>query len=197
MNAPLPAAGNLRKYFGVVPAIVLNNIDDDGEGKVLVRFTWSDGDSDPQWCRVCQFYAGPQAVGAFFVPEISSEVLVAFVNSDVSSPVVIGSLYNGVDKPSTARTESLDQKQIRTRSGHVVLLDDTDGQEKIVIVDKTGSLSITLDCTASSIAIRSEGGSLKLEADDIEIKAQKSYRLEAATVEETASGKFVVKGSTK
>ena len=55
MNAPLPAAGNLRKYFGVVPAIVLNNIDDDGEGKVLVRFTWSDGDSDPQWCRVCQF----------------------------------------------------------------------------------------------------------------------------------------------
>jgi uncharacterized protein involved in type VI secretion and phage assembly len=41
-------------------------------------------------------------VGAPFVlPEVDDEVLVAFDHWDIRFPVVIGRLWNGVDKPPT------------------------------------------------------------------------------------------------
>ena len=49
-----------------------------------------------------QFYAG-NGYGAFFVPEVGDEVLVAFTHGDMRMPIILGGLYNGVDKPVTYR----------------------------------------------------------------------------------------------
>ena len=61
--------------------------------------------AESDWCRVVQPYAG-NGYGAVFVPEKGDEVLVAFVHGDMRFPIVIGGLYNGKDKPPTARTAS-------------------------------------------------------------------------------------------
>ena len=122
MTSTLPRSRSTdRRYYGVVEAIVARVTDDpEHECRVKLRFPFFDGaTAESDWCRVVQPYAG-NGYGAVFVPEEGDEVLVAFVHGDMRFPIVLGGLYNGVDKPPTDRTASRDQKLIRTKHGHQV-----------------------------------------------------------------------------
>jgi phage baseplate assembly protein V len=140
-----------------------------------------------EWCRVCNLYAGNK-YGTFFHPEKDDEVLVAFVQGDMRQPVVLGGLYNGQDKPPTARTQDKDEKVIRTKAGHQITLDDTRGSEKIVIVDKTGKNSVVIDANANSITVTAQG-KLVLNGKGVEIKSGAEMKIEA-------TGTLDVKGAT-
>jgi len=148
-----------RRYYGVVEAIVAEN-DGDDEGRVKLKFPWFDGGATiTEWCRVSQLHAG-NGYGSVFVPEKDDEVLVAFVHGDMRFPVVLGGLYNGVDKPPTARKDGRDQKVIRTKAGHEVLLDD--GAKEIRITTAQGG---TMTVTAT--------GEITLDATKVTVKADK------------------------
>lgn len=146
-----------RRYYGVVEAIVVEN-DGDDEGRVKVKFPWFDGGASvTEWCRVSQLYAGG-GYGSVFVPEKDDEVLVAFIHGDMRFPIVLGGMYNGVDKPPTARKDGKDQKIIRTRAGHEVLLDD--GAKEVRITTAQGG---TMTVTAT--------GEITLDAAKVTVKA--------------------------
>ena len=98
-----------------------------------------------------------------FVPEVGDEVLVAFVHGDMRFPVVLGGLYNGVDKPPTDRTASRDQKMIRTKHGHQVVLDDSPGKEAIRITT-AGGHELILDDAGGTVAVTGNG--VKITLDD-------------------------------
>lgn len=146
-----------RRYYGVVEAIVVEN-DGDDEGRVKVKFPWFDGGGTvTDWCRVSQLYAGG-GYGSVFVPEKDDEVLVAFIHGDMRFPIVLGGMYNGVDKPPTAHRDGKDQKIIRTKAGHEVLLDD--GEKEIRITTAQGG---TMTVTAT--------GEITLDATKVTVKA--------------------------
>ncbi|GHH66666.1 phage tail protein [Streptosporangium violaceochromogenes] len=161
-----------RRYYGVVEAIVEENEGDD-EGRIKVRFPWFDGSTVTDWCRVSQLYAG-NGYGSMFVPEKGDEVLVAFVHGDMRFPIVLGGLYNGVDKPPTAPKDGRDQKIIRTRHGHEVLLDDTRSKAAVRVRSAAGHV-VELDDQGTAIRITAaEGGSVTVSAQgDITLKASK------------------------
>jgi type VI secretion system secreted protein VgrG len=85
----------IPRFPGTVSALV-TRVESTGLYRVKVRFPWLPS-SDSNWARV----AVPAASGAFVLPEVDDEVLVAFEHGDVRFPVVIGRLWNGVDKPPT------------------------------------------------------------------------------------------------
>jgi phage baseplate assembly protein V len=164
MTATLPRSRSTdRRYYGVVEAIVAKVTDDpEHECRVTLRFPFFDGaTAESDWCRVAQPYAG-NGYGAVFVPEVGDEVLVAFVHGDMRFPVVIGGLYNGVDKPPTDRTASRDQKMIKTKHGHQVVLDDSQGNEAIRITTQGGH-ELILDDHGGSIAVTGNGVKITLE----------------------------------
>jgi type VI secretion system secreted protein VgrG len=74
----------------------------DEYGRIKVQFHWDrQGKHDQNssgWIRVAQPWAGKQW-GTLFIPRVGDEVLVEFLHGELSRPVVIGSLYNGDDKP--------------------------------------------------------------------------------------------------
>src|SRR5437016_14680683 len=116
-----------KKYYGVVQGIVTEVEDEQGkEGRVKVQFPWFDDQMETEWCRVRQFYAG-NGYGAFFIPEVSDEVLVAFIHGDMRQPIILGGLYNGQDKPPSSRQKDKDEKLIRNKGGHRITLDDSPG----------------------------------------------------------------------
>lgn len=170
-----------RRFYGVVEAVVEENEGDD-EGRVKVRFPWFDGSTVTDWCRVCQLYAG-NGYGSVFVPEKGDEVLVAFVHGDMRFPIVLGGLYNGVDKPPAARTDGRDQKVIRTRHGHEVRLDDTPSTAAVKVTSAAGHV-VELDDQGKEIRITAaDGGGVTVSAQgDITLKAAK-VTIDAASID--------------
>jgi uncharacterized protein involved in type VI secretion and phage assembly len=159
----MPAERLDRRLYGVCVGLIEENEDPDSEGRVRVRFPWLDDATVSEWCRVCQLYAGNQ-YGSFFVPEVGDEVLIAFGHGDMAEPIVLGGLYNGQDKPPSARTAQQDQKLIRTKGEHQILLDDS-AQSKMVEVTTAGGHVLTLDDQNKKITLASKSGHT-VELDD-------------------------------
>lgn len=177
------------RVFGVVSGIVTNNQDPEGLGRVRVRFPWLSESDESWWARIAAPMAGPER-GVFFLPEVDDEVLVAFEHGDLRFPYVLGALWNGKDAPPETNDDGENNRRtLRSRSGHVVCLDDTDGSEKIEIVDAQGKQSIVLDTangkitvTADSdIVLESKNGKLQLSAQGgVEIVSKAGAKVEAS-----------------
>lgn len=74
----------------------------DKYGRACVQFFWDrerkDNTPDNTWVRVAQSWAS-KGWGTYFWPRIDDEVLVDFIEGDPDQPIVVGSLYNGVNMP--------------------------------------------------------------------------------------------------
>ncbi len=74
----------------------------DKYGRVCVQFWWDrlrkENTPDNTLLRVAQSWAG-KGWGTYFWPRIGDEVLIDFMEGDPDQPIVVGSVYNGVNMP--------------------------------------------------------------------------------------------------
>jgi uncharacterized protein involved in type VI secretion and phage assembly len=193
------------RIHGVVAGIVTDNKDPQGLGRVKVKFPTLSAQEVGPWARVATLMAGNQR-GTFFLPEVNDEVLVAFEHGDIGRPYVIGALWNGQDKPPDTNADGKNNRRfIRSRSGHLIRLDDTEGSEKIEIVDNGGANRIVIDTAGKKISIESDqdieinapNGTITLTAANVEINTSADAKVGAGgrvTIE--ASGNTDIKGAT-
>jgi phage baseplate assembly protein V len=199
--APSDADG--RRY-GVAIAVVTNNRDPDGLGRVKVSLPWLADQVETDWARVVSPMAGPGR-GVFFLPEVDDEVLVAFEHGDPGSAYVLGGLWNGKDKPPESNSDGKNNlRVIKSRAGHVIRLTDTDGEEKIEIIDKSASNSIVISTkdntititAAADVTLQSSKGKLKLSGNGVEISSTAAVKIEAsANMDLKAAAQLNVKGA--
>lgn len=193
------------RFYGVVLGVVSNNQDPDNMHRVKVKFPWLSSDVESNWARVAAPMAGPDR-GAYFLPEVDDEVLVAFEHGQVDHPYVIGSLWNGKDEaPESNSDGENNNRTIKSRSGHVLRFHDKSGSEKIEIIDRSGSNKIIVDTAnnsitieaASDITIKSSTGKLTMQAaSGIEMKSQASVSIQAASnMDLKAGAQVTVKGA--
>lgn len=176
------------RFFGVVIGVVTDNKDPRGWGRVKLKFPWlSEAETSP-WARIATPMAG-KGRGFYFLPEVNDEVLVAFEHGEISTPYVLGSLWNGQEKPpgfdgsnvldpqasepSQDQANNLDRRAIVSRSGLTVLLDDTKGKEQICIQDKAGKNMVQIDAAKKAIVVTSDEGTVTIQAKgDVMIKSR-------------------------
>ncbi len=193
------------RIYGVVVGVVTNNEDPEGLGRVKVKFPWLSDEDESDWARIAAPMAGNER-GIYFLPEVDEEVLVAFEHGDVRFPYIIGFLWNGQEPPPITNEDGQNNiRVIKSRSGHVIRLNDEEGKETIEIVDKTEKNSIVFDTASNTIAITSDGditlsaaqGNIKLEAQNIEIKSAADTKVESgAGMNLEASSTMNLKGQT-
>jgi len=166
-EATLEAGGHAK---GVAIALVRENRDDSGQGRVKVTYPWHSQPRESHWARVAVPMAGKQR-GTYFIPEIGDEVLVAFERGDMRFPYVVGSLWNGVDAaPINNADGKNDLRVITTRKGHKLTFDD--GERGQVQLELSDGKRLTLDDDGiqlddgrgNKLIIESNGGALTLEA---------------------------------
>jgi phage protein D/phage baseplate assembly protein gpV len=198
--------GDAANPYGLVVGIVTNVNDPDGLARVKVKLPAISDELESNWARLVNPMAGPGR-GFEFIPEVNDEVLVAFENDDINKPYILGSLWNGTDKPPEASKDivasngKVQKRVIYSRSGHKITIDDSDGKEKISIIDKTGNNSIDIDSSSNQVAINADGdiqlkakGKILIEGSDITMEAQSGAKLKGASVDLDASGAAKVKG---
>lgn len=138
---------------GVAVGIVKENWDSAHPGMVKVEITLGvSGRNVTDWARVAVPYAGKE-FGVYFLPEIGSQVLVAFHMGDINCPIVIGCLWNHEDAvpPGTAN-EHNSVKTIRTRGGSRIVITEEAGKETIT-VETPGKQKVCLDDGAGRISM--------------------------------------------
>ena len=153
-------------------AIVMENADPEGLGRIRVQFPWQKtmGEMTP-WIRIVTPHAGGDK-GFHFIPEINEEVLIGFEGGNAEHPYMMGSLYNGGGKAGAFKSETNDIKAIKTRSGHTFELNDANGSESITITDKNGNI-ITIDTANNNITI-SALENMSLNAKNMQINVEEN-----------------------
>ncbi|MGB6150977.1 MAG: phage baseplate assembly protein V [Pricia sp.] len=142
---------------------VIDNADPEGLGRVKVQFPWQiEITGSTPWIKTSTPYGG-SGKGFYFVPEKGEEVLVGFEGGNPEKPYVIGGGYNHKAKSGFGDSQN-NIKAIRTRSGHLIELNDKDGAESITIKDKNENL-FSIDTASNDITISAKRN-LTLNAEE-------------------------------
>jgi uncharacterized protein involved in type VI secretion and phage assembly len=195
MNLLLGNQSASDRIYGVTIGVVTNNQDPEKLGRVKVKFPWLSDTDESHWARIVTAMAGKE-YGLFILPEADDEVLVVFEQGDPQFPYVLGALWNEKSKPPATNDDGKNNRRLlKSRSGHTILLDDTDGEEKIVIQDKTKKNEISIDSktnlitikgekdfaieTKGNISLKSSGGNVAIECNTFSVKANKSCEIKS------------------
>lgn len=166
-------------------AEVTNINDQEGFNRVRCKpLTLDDDDKEGNWAYVCSFMSGNNS-GAFFHPNVGDIVLLGYLDGNAHTPVVIGRVWVNTSNPPYKINEGKnDIYSIKTKSGAELLIDETQGKEKISITTKTGT-SVLLDDGNSTISIKDKGGSNALTMDlgkgETTLKASRKLTLQAGS----------------
>jgi uncharacterized protein involved in type VI secretion and phage assembly len=189
------------RWYGVFPALVSDINDPEGQGRVRVTLPWSPdtgGASYDTWARLATFMGGNNR-GSWFIPDVGDEVLVTFEAGDPRRPYVIGGLWNGRDAPpqSMDGAGKNDLKVLRSRNGVKVTLDDTSGQEKLILETPGGQRLTLKDGPGTVEVVDSNGNSIKMEPSGITVNAAAKVTVNAGMLEVSAGMVTVNAGMSK
>lgn len=217
-------ATDQRSIAPVLNAIVVDNVDPEGQGRVKVTFPHLSGDPESTWLRTCAPVGGDK-FGFYALPEVGDEVLIAFLRGSPEDGIVLGSLWSGSHLPPEEATtppspgdadmggarissdtftagstnlEHNDRRLWRSRSGHLFLFDDTEGAESVQLWDKTRNLVIVLDSAAGRIVVSNAQGDLHLRAKGkVVLEAGQEVLVQAGTdFKEESTGVTELKAGT-
>ncbi|GAB4197196.1 MAG: VgrG-related protein [Roseiflexaceae bacterium] len=177
---------------GLVIGIVTDNQDPENLGRVKVKYPWLSSEHTSDWARVVSVGAGAKR-GIEFLPEVNDEVLIGFEQGNVHHPYILGGLWNGKDAPPEGTKEAIKggkviHRIIRSRTGHIILIDDDTPGGGITIKDSAGN-KIFLDAQNKEITIESVGNMTLKAAGNMKINASGNIDMEG-------SGQVGVKGAT-
>ena len=206
-----------EKMCSITTGLVKNNWDEKHPGMIKAEyFLGTQGKNVTGWIPVASPYAS-DGCGMYLLPEIGSEVVIAFNMGDRNCPVAIGCLWN---KKNALPKETADEhnkiKRFRTKGGCEVIFGDEKGKEsievhtpvglKLCIEDEKKTISIEDKEKKNGIVIQAEKGIVKLSADKkmiLEAGGKEMFVLDGSAgnisikgndIKEEASKSLVLKG---
>jgi uncharacterized protein involved in type VI secretion and phage assembly len=196
LDGLLEPSPDRTRIQGVMIAIVTNNQDPEGLARVKLKYPWRGASDESNWARIA-VPSGGKDRGIYFLPEVDDEVLVAFENGDLNHPYVIGSMWNGKDAPPGSNDDGKNNKRIiKSRSGHEIVLDDTDGKESITITSKDGQTIALADGSGPKLEFKDSNGNAVVidgSSNEISVKSSQKVTIKASMVQIEADASMTLK----
>lgn len=188
-------------FYGVYPAVVVDVSDPAAQGRVKVRLPWSVDDAGASyevWARLATAMGGNNR-GTWLVPDVGDEVAVGFEGGRPTRPYVLGGLWNGADAPPASMDGGGRNflKVIRSRNGVKITLDDTDGQETLILETPAGQKVTLKDGPGSVTAEDSNGNSVTLDPTGVTVSTPAKVTINASVVEVSAGSVTVNAGMSR
>ena len=180
----IPTPGLFQGHY---LAEVVSVQDPDRLTRVQVKLVSFDSDQDsPIWARVAAPFAGGNR-GAFLVPDVGDEVLVAFVNSDSRLPIVVGSLWNGKQPAPETIGESIDRWSIVSKAGsRIAIVETSPATATISFETPNGVSGVLTDSGDGEIEFSAAGSTITLNAQGVSIETAAKVNVQASQVEVSA-----------
>jgi len=160
-------------YIGIVSQL---KEDPKGEHRIKVKLPVIDPAADGIWARVVAPDAGKNR-GFFFRPEVGDEVVVGFMDSDSSQPLILGMCNSSAKAAPLEATDENHKKALVTRSGMKLFFDD---DKKICLLETPAGNMIYMDEDQQTVEITDEfGNSLKMTQNAVELKGVKDVLIKA------------------
>ena len=175
--------------FGIQLGLVTDVQDKSNTGRVKIKLVSPDPEGKAQiWARVAVPFAGANR-GAFFIPDVGDEVVVAFIAGDPRHPVVIGSLWNGAQAaPETIGGKSVDRWSFTGKNGsRIAIVEKSQGSETVSVETPLGVSGTFTDEAGGKIELSAAGNTLTMDSSGITINAPAGFNLTTATSSMTAS----------
>jgi type VI secretion system secreted protein VgrG len=200
---PKPVVHGLQSALVVGPKG--SEICTDEFGRIKVQFHWDrQGKLDENsscWIRVAQTWAG-KGWGALQLPRIGQEVMVAFMDGDPDRPVIVGSVYNGTNKPPYGLPGNATQSGVKSRSsmhgtsGNEIRFEDSKGAEQLVFqAEKDHQVVVKHDATSSvgnDMTVSVKGSHMSDTGTSLVVKAGTSITFSAGLASLTLSASGIV-----
>ncbi len=181
------------RFYGVYPAVVtaVRNPDGSQAAQIQIALPWPAGGTDLKlWARYAAMMAGP-CRGAWFIPEVGDEVLVAFEGGNVDRPYVLGGLWNGKDLPPETVSErgTASVRSITGRSGARIALEETEVETSVSIETPEGrTVRLTDGARGGRIVVEDgEGNRVEMADGQVTVRSAARVEVEAATVKVSAA----------
>jgi uncharacterized protein involved in type VI secretion and phage assembly len=189
MNAPGLFPAGAHWFGGAHLARVVSVQDPQNLGRVQIRLLGADPDEDaPIWARVAVAFAGNN-YGAFFIPDVDTEVLVVFNSNDPDYPIVIGSLWNGsTTLPESLSGDAVDRWTVTGKNGtRIAIVEQGAGQETVEITTPNGATAKLTDSSGGEITLKVAGNEIKMSSSGVTVQATATCKVSAPTVKVSAS----------
>lgn len=174
-------------------AIVSDNYDPKGLGRVRVKFHWMNGAEKTPWIRVASPHGGG-GKGVFFIPEIGEEVIVGFEGDSAVKPYIIGTVYHGQANNKFSNSGN-DVKALQTRSGNKLVMNDAAGS--VFVEDKDGN-NMMMDGAGNITMKSNKKMTMVCGKSQIEMLEDGTITINGKTITSTATeeGKIVSGGAS-
>lgn len=198
---------------------VSDNADPDGMGRVKVTYQIEGEEKDTNWFPCLSLYATNES-GAFFLPEIGDQVVLAFMTGSHEKGFIMGSLWHQENTPpvteeNTASDLNDDGENnlqfIKSRSGNMLIFDDKSGEEKVQLIASGGATRVEFLLADEEVNMETDvdlritaKGKIMIEAEEGELSFSKGLNIEGKgiimdssdTLDVTASGNMGIEGSS-
>lgn len=185
------------EFGGLHRGIVVDNNDPKKLGRVKIQVQSAYGEQPVEnlpWAWPCLGYGGMQGMYNYSVPEVGAGAWVAFQHKDgqpdTTYPVCVGFWQAEKERPDGVNEQIKDAtedahyyKEMKTTSGHSVLMSDKPDEEFIEIKDKDGNL-IRFDDKEGFVRVQDKSGSFIFMKDgNVEIHAANNMKLTANKID--------------
>jgi len=172
------SSGELSVVQGLQTGIVTDIIDADGDFRIKLRLPLVSNQEDGVYARLATLDAGNKR-GTFFMPEISDEVVVGFMNNDPNQPVILGMLHSSKNSAPLDPESANDKKGYVSRSEIKIIIDDG---EKSITIETPGGNSFSMNDTENKISLKdSNGNKITMEQSGITIESASALNLKAGS----------------
>jgi uncharacterized protein involved in type VI secretion and phage assembly len=192
----------------LVVGLVTNNNDPEQMGRVRVKYPSLSDSEESAWARVATPSTG-KARGLLMLPQVDEEVIVGFEHGDTRRPIVVGSVFNGKDKPGNDLLQNRDgsfallsnekihqhsKKDFEIKSDQNMTVEIKQNEKHTVSGNYEHNTTGTGKLKAQSYTVEA-GTSMTVKGVSVTVEASASLTLKGATVDIQGSGPVNIKGA--
>jgi uncharacterized protein involved in type VI secretion and phage assembly len=177
-------------------------------GRVRVKYPSLSDSEESNWARVATPSAGKER-GLLMLPQPNEEVIIGFEHGDTRRPIVVGSLFNGKDKPGNDLLQNRDgsfallsnekihahaKKDIEIKSDQSMIVEIKKDEKHTVSGNYTHDTTGTGKLKAQQYTVEA-GSSMTVKGVSVTVEASAALTLKGATVDIQGSGPVNIKGA--